>query len=437
MISPRQGATSPRLEVEHDPAEFGFDATRLGRIDSYLQRYVEDGALPGWQFVLTRGGHVAHTATGGCRDRERDLPVEADTLFRIYSMTKPVTSVAAMMLYELGAFQLSDPVSNFLPAFGDVRVYTGGSDLRPSTVPATEPVRMIHLLTHTAGLTYGFFRQHPVDAMYRAAHLDGSGEHPVADLADLCDRIAALPLLFQPGSEWAYSMATDVLGRVVEVISGQRLGEFFTERIFEPLGMTDTGFGVRDDQLPRLARLYAQQPGGGLQPADGVGANVDRPALELGGGGLISSAHDYHRFTQMLLRGGELDGHRLLSPRTVRFMTRNHLPGNADLEQFGRPLYSEVPMRGTGFGLGFSVDLEPPATGRPGSAGAYAWGGAASTLFWVDPADQLTAMFFTQVFTLHPLALRGALRQVVYQSLVDEGPSAHGIGTGRSARSMP
>jgi CubicO group peptidase (beta-lactamase class C family) len=424
------------LEVERDPAELGFDAARLDRIDAYLQRYVDDGALPGWQFVLTRHGDVVHTATGGRRDRERDLPVEPDTLFRIYSMTKPVTSVAAMMLYELGAFQLSDPVSTFLPAFADVRVYAGGSDLRPSTVPATEPVRMIHLLTHTAGLTYGFFRQHPVDALYRAAILDGSGEASAADLGELCDRIAGIPLLFQPGSEWAYSMATDVLGRVVEVLSGQRLGEFFAQRIFSPLGMTDTGFGVRDDQLPRLARLYAQQPGG-LSPADGVGASVDRPKLELGGGGLISSAHDYHRFTQMLLRGGELDGHRLLSPRTVRFMTRNHLPGNADLEQFGRPLYSEVPLRGAGFGLGFSVDLEPPATGRPGSAGTYAWGGAASTLFWVDPVEQLTAMFFTQVFTLRPLALRGALRQVVYQALVDDGHCRQSLGTSDSTRIAP
>jgi CubicO group peptidase (beta-lactamase class C family) len=408
-----------RLDAECDPSELGFDAGRLGRIDAHLNGYVEDGALAGWQFVLTRGGRVAHVATGGHRDRERGLPVEPDTLFRIYSMTKPITSVAAMMLYELGAFQLSDPVSTFLPSFADVRVYAGGSDLRPSSVPATEPVRMIHLLTHTAGLTYGFFRQHPVDAMYRAANLDAGGG--LSDLGELCDRMAAIPLLFQPGSEWAYSMATDVLGRVVEVISGQRLGEFFAQRIFAPLGMVDTGFGARDGQLPRLARLYAQQPGG-LLPADEPAANVDRPTLELGGGGLTSSAHDYHRFTQMLLRRGELEGNRLLGPRTVRFMTRNHLPGGADLEQFGRPLYSEVPMRGAGFGLGFSVDLQPPATGRPGSAGTFAWGGAAGTLFWVDPVEQITAMFFTQVFPLRPLALRGTLRQLVYQALVDDGP---------------
>lgn len=409
------------LKIEQDPAELGFDASRLARIDAYLQQYVEERAVPGWQFVLTRGGQLAHTATSGLRDLEGDLPVEPDTLFRIYSMTKPVTSVAAMMLYELGAFQLSDPVSRFLPAFADVRVYTGGGDLRPTTVPAIEPVRMIHLLTHTAGLTYGFFRQHPVDAIYRAHGLDGAGERSIADLGELCERLAEAPLLFQPGSEWAYSRATDVLGRVVEVISGQSLGDFFAERIFAPLGMSDTSFGVRDGGRSRLAKLYAQSAHG-LRPAEEAAGLVDEPTLELGGGGLTSSAADYHRFTQMLLRGGELDGARLLGPRTVRFMTRNHLPGGADLERFGRPLYSETPMRGAGFGLGFSVDLEPPATERPGSAGTYAWGGAASTLFWVDPVEQLTAMFFTQVFPLRPLPLRGVLRQLVYQAIVDDGP---------------
>lgn len=410
------------LRTEHDPAELGFDAVRLGRIDAYLERCVDEGTVPGWQFVLSRCGHVVHTATGGRRDRERDLPVEPDTLFRIYSMTKPVTSVAAMILYELGEFQLSDPVSLFLPAFADVRVYAGGSDQHPATVAATEPIRMVHLLTHTAGLTYGFFRQHPVDAMYRARGLDGVGERSLSGLGDLCDRIADVPLLFQPGAEWAYSRATDVVGRVVEVISGQTLGDFFARRIFGPLGMSDTGFGARSGQGSRLARLYTQEPEG-LRPADAAGALVDEPALESGGGGLISTAGDYHRFTQMLLRGGELDGARVLGSRTVEFMTRNHLPGGADLESFGRPLYSESPMRGTGFGLGFSVDLVPPATGRPGSIGTYAWGGAASTQFWVDPVEQLTAMFFTQVLPPRPLALRGTLRQLVYQALVDDPPS--------------
>lgn len=410
------------IEAEADPAELGFDPARLTRIDDYLQRYVDDGLLPGWQFVLTRRGRVVHESSAGLRDREKGLPTGHDALFRIYSMTKPITSVAAMMLYERGAFQLSDPVSNFIPSFADVRVYAGGSDRAPTTVPATEPMRMVHLLTHTSGLSYGFLRQHPVDAIYRENGLDAAMESGLS-LAGLCDRLAGLPLLFQPGSEWAYSMATDVLGRVVEVISGQTLGEFFAEHIVGPLGMTDTRFRVGDAPDDRLARLYLQTLSG-LEPGDHLAAGVDRAAFEAGGGGLISSAHDYHRFTQMLLRGGELDGRRLLGSRIVAFMTRNHLPGNVDLDQYGRPLYSESPMRGTGFGLGFSVDRDAAAAGRPGSPGTYGWGGVAGTRFWVDPVEQMTALFFTQVFTLTPLPIRETLRQLVYQALVDTPPPA-------------
>jgi CubicO group peptidase (beta-lactamase class C family) len=403
------------MNIEADPIEAGFDPARLARIDDYLRRYVDEGLLPGWQLVITRGGHIVHAATAGHRDRERATPIGHDSLFRIYSMTKPVTSVAAMMLYERGAFQLTDPVGGILDAFAAPRVYSGGSDLRMSTVPATEPMRMAHLLTHTSGLTYGFLRQHPVDAAYRAAGLDGSAG---LGLADLCDGLAAVPLLFQPGSEWAYSMATDVLGRVVEVLSGRTLEDFFATEIFEPLGMRETRFGVGDAPDSRLARLYSLTDAG-LQPAGGLAAAVDRPSYPSGGGGLISSAHDYHRFTQMLLRGGALDGQRLLGSRTVAYMTRNHLPRGADLADFGRPLYSESPMRGVGFGLGFSVDLDAAAAGRPGSPGTFGWGGMAGTRFWVDPAEELTALFFTQVFTPAPLPVREGLRQLVYQALID------------------
>jgi CubicO group peptidase (beta-lactamase class C family) len=410
------------MDVEIDPREAGFDPARLTRIDNYLRRYVDDQLLPGWQFILTRGGKVVHRATAGHRDRERAVPIGHDSLFRIYSMTKPVTSVAAMMLYERGAFQLNDPVSDVIRSFAEVRVYTGGSAPQPATVPATERVRMVHLLTHTAGLTYGFFRQHPVDAIYRANGLDGSGG---LDLAALCDGLAAAPLLFQPGSEWAYSMATDVLGRVVEVLSGTSLPDFFATEIFGPLGMRETRFGAGAAPDPRLARLYSLTSAG-LAPVDHLAAAVDRPAYPAGGGGLISSAHDYHRFTQMLLRGGELDGHRLLGPRTVAFMARNHLPGGADLAGYGRPVYSESPMRGIGFGLGFSVDLDPAAAGRPGSPGSYGWGGMAGTRFWVDPAEELTALFFTQAFTATPLPVREGLRQLVYQALVDRPPAPTG-----------
>ena len=402
-----------------EPAEVGLDPDRLTRLDRYLQRYVEDGLLPNWQIAVTRRGEIAYTASGGYRDLELGTPVGSDSLFRIYSMTKPVTSVAAMMLYEQGVFQLSDPVADILESFADMRVYVGGSDLTPSTVAATEPIRMVHLLTHTAGLTYGFFRQHPVDAIYRESGLDGSTP---MDLATLCDVVAQAPLLFQPGTEWAYSMATDVLGRVVEVLSGRSLSEFLAAEVFGPLGMHDTRFGVGETPDPRLVRLYALTDSG-LVPADDAARGIEHPAHRSGGGGLISSAHDYHRFTQMLLRGGELDGVRLLGSRTVDFMTRNHLPGGVDLAAYGRPLYSESPMPGVGFGLGFSVDLDPAATGRPGSPGTYGWGGMAGTRFWVDPAEELTALFFTQAFTSTPLPVREGLRQLVYQALTDRPPA--------------
>ncbi len=337
-------------------------------------------------------------------------------------MTKPITSVAAMILYEEGGFELTDPVSSFIPSFADVRVYAGGSDLRQVTVPAAEPVRIWHLLSHTAGLTYGFHRVHPVDAMYRAAGFEWSTPAGV-DLAGACDIWAGIPLLFQPGTEWNYSVATDVLGRVIEVVSGQRLDEFFAARILRPLGMTDTGFYAGDTQLPRLAALYTRGSGGSAVRLDALGDAARRPPAMLGGGGgLVSTAADYNRFTQMLLHrtdspAGELDGTRLLSPRTVRYMARNHLPGGVDLETFGRPLYAESPFRGVGFGLGFAVVIDPVAGKVLCSAGELSWGGAASTTFWIDPAEELTVSFFTQLLPSSTYPIRPQLRQLVYQAL--------------------
>src|SRR6201997_2493515 len=246
------------LKVEVDPAEAGFAADRLHRLDDNFARYVDDGLLAGWLLTISRHGKLAYVSHYGHRDREAGLEVTPDTLWRIYSMTKPVTSVAAMMLYEEGRFEPPDPVSKFIPSFAGVRVYTGGSDQRPVTVPATEPVRIWHLLTHTAGLTYGFHRTTPVDAMYRAAGFD-LGLRP-GTLEESCDIWASLPLLFQPGSEWNYSVATDVLGRVVEVAAGQPLDEFFAQRIFGPLGMTDTSFYAAPEDLDRLAALYGLGP---------------------------------------------------------------------------------------------------------------------------------------------------------------------------------
>ena len=404
--------------MEVDPADAGFDATRLKRIDAHFARYVDEGLLPGWLAVVSRYGRIIHTGSGGQRDMEAGLPVEPDTLWRIYSMTKPITSVAAMMLYEEGLLDLDDPVANWLPEFAAPSVYVKGSSLRPVTEPATEPIRVWHLLTHTAGLSYGFHHANPVDALYRAAGHEWSTP-PGADLAECVRQWASLPLVFQPGSEWNYSVATDVLGRLVEVISGLPLDVFFSERIFAPLGMTETGFWT--EETGRLAALYLPAPKTRRAVRnDAFGAlGTTRPDCLSGGGGLVSTAGDYHRFTQMLLRGGELDGVRLLAPRTVGLMASNHLPGHVDLEAFGRPLFAEMPFDGYGFGLGFSV-LEDPVKARTlASAGEFAWGGAASTAFWVDPDEDLTVAFYTQLLPSSTHRIRQQLRQLVYQALID------------------
>jgi CubicO group peptidase (beta-lactamase class C family) len=408
------------LKVEIDPAEAGFGTDRLQRIDRHFARYVDDGRLPGWLLAVTRAGRVVHVSAYGHRDVEAKLPVELDTVFRIYSMTKPVTSVAAMMLYEEGAFELKDPVSRFIPSFADVRVYRQGSSLKPVTEPVTEPVRIWHLLTHTSGLTYGFHYAHPVDAMYRAAGFEW-GSPSGMDLAACCDAWAAFPLLFQPGTEWNYGVSTDVLGRVVEVASGQSLDRFFEERIFRTLGMDDSAFFVDAGDVERLAALYTPDSATGravrLDPLGNLA--LEPPHASSGGGGLVSTAADYHRFSQMLLNEGELDGVRLLGSRTVRYMTENHLPGGADLEMIGRPLFSETTFDGTGFGLGFSVLADPVKNKVLASPGEFAWGGAASTAFWVDPVEQLTALFFTQLLPSSTHPIRPQLKQLVYQALVD------------------
>ncbi|HEY1624494.1 MAG TPA: serine hydrolase domain-containing protein [Streptosporangiaceae bacterium] len=411
------------LKVEADPAEVGLDADRLRRIDGRLARYVDEGLLAGWLVSVSRRGRLAHVSCYGSRDLEAGLPVEPDTLWRLYSMTKPVTSVAAMMLYEEGAFELTDPVARFIPSFADARVYTGGSDQKPVTVPAAGPVRIWHLLTHTAGLTYGFHRVHPADALYRAAGFEWAWP-PGMDLAGACDVWAGIPLLFQPGAEWNYSVATDVLGRVVEVASGQRLDDFFSTRIFGPLRMNDTGFYAGEQQAGRLAALYGRGRDGRAARLDAIGeAARTPPSMLSGGGGLVSTAADYHRFTQMLLHradspAGELDGVRLLSPRTVAYMARNHLPGGVDLETYGRPLFAEAPFRGVGFGLGFAVVIGPVAGKVVCSAGELSWGGAASTAFWIDPGEELTVSFFTQLLPSSTYPIRSQLRQLVYQSLI-------------------
>ena len=412
------------LKIEADPAEVGLDPQRLARIESHFSRYVDDGRLPGWLVTVRRRGRLAYVASCGSRDTEAGEPVTEDTVWRIYSMSKPITSVAAMMLYEEGALALTDPVSRFIPSFADLRVYTGGSDLKQVTEPVTEPMRVWHLLTHTSGLTYGFHRVNPIDALYRAKGYEW-GSPPGTDLAGACDDWASIPLLFQPGAEWNYSHSTDVLGRVVEVASGQRLDEFFAERIFTPLGMTGTAFWAGPEAAPRLAALYRPDSGGKAVRLDELGHGaLKEPRLLGGGGGLVSTAADYDRFTQMLLPtaaspAGELDGARLLSPRTVDYMGRNHLPGGVDLEAFGRRLFAEAPFHGVGFGLGFAVVIDPVPGKVVCSAGELSWGGAASTAFWLDPAQELTVSFFTQLMPSSTHPIRPELRTLVYQALTD------------------
>jgi CubicO group peptidase (beta-lactamase class C family) len=407
-----------KLEVEAEPGEVGFDADRLERVGSHFRRYVDDGKLAGWTIAVARRGRVALLEHHGLADVEAQRPVADDTLWRIYSMTKPITSVAALMLYERGAFELTDPVSRFIPEFADVRVYAAGSAANPSTVPALEPVRIWHLLTHTAGLTYGWHHAHAVDEVYRAKGFEFGAPRGM-DLAGACAAWAGMPLLFQPGSEWNYSVATDVLGRVVEVASGKSLDTFLADEVFGPLGMDDTAFWVRPGERERLAALYVLNPAGGLLRNAAMGDAATRePSFLSGGGGLVSTAADYHRFTQMLARGGELDGARLLGPHTVAYMTRNHLPGDADLEAFGRPLHAESSARGVGFGLGVSVVIDAAAEKAVTHDGEFAWGGLASTAFYVDPVAEVTAMFFTQLMPSSAYPIRPQLRTLVNQALV-------------------
>ena len=399
------------VPVEADPAELGFDPARLTRIDRCFDRYVDDGRLPAWQVVVTRHGRVVHGAGRTC---------PADALWRIFSMTKPVTSVAAMSLWEEGAFTLDTPVAHFIPAFADARVYVRGGAPDPLTVPLERPVTMWNLLTHTAGLTYGFHHVHPVDELYRDAGFE-YGTPPGLDLEGCCEAWARLPLLFQPGAEWAYSVATDVLGRVIEVITGQPLDEAVTERVLGPLGMTDTAFGATaPGAAGRLVPLHTADPQTGTAVPDArrSAPAKSRPAALSGGSGLVSSAADYRRFADMLASGGAHDGGRLLSRATLDAMASNQLPGGADLERFGRPLGGVTTFGGTGFGLGLAVTVDPVAARMPAARGEVSWSGAASTWFFVDRASGVAAVFLTQVMpsSSHP-ELKPLLRTLVAQAL--------------------
>ncbi|WND33811.1 serine hydrolase domain-containing protein [Streptomyces sp. BB1-1-1] len=407
--------TAP-LRQEVDPSAAGLDPKALDRLDRHFARQVDEGRLPGFLVAVARGGRVAHLTVHGRRDVAAGLPVAADTLWRIYSMTKPVTSVAALMLVEEGRLSLDDPVARYLPAFAEPRVYVEGSADDVITRPAAGPILVRHLMTHTAGLTFGFYHAHPVDELYRAAGLESS-VRPGAGLAETVDLYASLPLQFEPGTRWNYSVASNVLGRLVEVVSGQSLDTYCAERIFRPLGMTDTGFHVTDEQAGRLAELYGETDGGGIEPVPGLPLR-GRPRFLSGSGGLVSSAYDVHRFTELLRRRGELDGVRLLAPGTVDLMTRNHLPGDADLRAYGsHPAHDEPGNDGVGFGLGVSVVIDPARTQAPSGLGTYGWSGVATTTFWVDPGRDLTVQFMTQVRPKSSHTVYPDLKRLVHEAV--------------------
>ena len=396
----------------------GFDAARLGRIDDWMARYVDSGRLPGAAVCILRRGEVAWRARAGMRDVDARAPWTDDTLVRIYSMTKPVATVGLMTLYEEGLFRLDDPVADYLPELAGLVALRPGAERLDDVEPLARPLTVHHLLTHTAGFTYGF-NGGVLGAAYEARRV-GFGPRG-AGLEAAVRRLAEMPLAFQPGARWNYGVSTDVVGRLVEVLSGRTLDVCLRERVLAPLGMDDTGFACPRAASGRLAALYEAREGGGMATVEtGAGsAFLDgRVATFSAGGGLISTMADYARFAEMLRRGGALDGVRLLAPRTVRFMTQNHLPG--DLASMGQPVFAEVSFAGVGFGLGFWVMLDPARAHVSGNPGDYGWGGRASTVFLVDPAEEMVAIFLTQLLPSSAYPLRSELRALIYQALTDE-----------------
>ena len=403
-----------------DPKEVSLDATRLKNIDKHFKRYVDEGRLAGFAVAVARRGEVAHFGMYGHKDSETSASITSDTMYRIYSMTKPVTSIALMMLVEQGLLQLTDPVSKFIKSFGETRVWNTGTILKPMTAALTEPIRVWHLLTHTSGLTYGFNYADVVDDMYRRAGFE-TGLSYNESLEVVCDKIASLPLVFQPGSSWNYSMATDVVGRIIEVISKMPLDEFLEKNIFAPLGMTDTAFFVPEEKRSRVSSLYRyDEVNHSKIKLDTLGnSSLENPKFLSGGGGLISTAGDYFKFIKMLEGRGKSGDVRIVSSRTIDLMTQNHLPNNADISTFGRPIGEEFLYDGLGFGLGFSVVVDQAKTRVACPKGTFAWGGMASTAFWVDPVNEISAMFFTQLIPSGVYPIRQYLRSLVYASLID------------------
>lgn len=399
------------------PEEVGFSARRLSRIGAVIQGYVDQKKLAGVIAAVARHGKVVYHECFGMMDVKSAKPMQFDTIFRIYSMTKPITSVALMMLYEQARFQLTDPVSRYIPAFSRIKVFESITEAGLQVVDLDREITIRDLLTHTASLGYGFAQDSPVESMYRESHFF---EVPLyllrVPLREMVRRLVELPLLCQPGAGWSYSVATDVVGYLVELISGMPLDAFLEKTIFQPLRMKDTGFYVPDAKLDRFAALYGPAEGGGVKLLDApITSPYTKPPAGLSGGvGLVSTTTDYMRFAQMLLNGGELDGARLLGRKTVELMRTNHLPDELIPIQI-RP----HTLHGCGFGLGFRVLVHAAQAGRLGSEGQFGWGGYASTSFFVDPGEGLIGLLLTQLAPSRHYPIRDDFKVLVYQALVD------------------
>jgi CubicO group peptidase (beta-lactamase class C family) len=399
------------------PKEAGLSPERLERITEHLDRnYIAPRKIAGCQALVARHGHVAYFRSLGNMDLERARPMADDTIFRIYSMTKPITSVALMMLFEQGHFQLNDPVYKFIPEWRHHRVWVSGEGDAMETREPARPMTMRHVLSHTGGLTYGMTR-HPVDRVYQE---QGINRKPGETLRSFIEKLARVPLRYDPGDRWMYSFSTDVCAYLVEAISGKRFDTFLQEMLFGPLGMPDTSFTVAPANAHRLSANYQRQPDKTIALVDGPERStyLKQPTFLSGGGGLTSTTADYLRFCEMLRRGGELDGTRVLGKRTIELMTKNHLSGNRTLTDMAIGAFSETAYEGIGFGLGFATTLSEVVSGSLGQGDFY-WGGAASTIFWVDPREDLVVIFMTQVMPSATFNFRGQLKNIVYSSIVD------------------
>jgi CubicO group peptidase (beta-lactamase class C family) len=401
-----------------DPQSLGFDPERLARLDRFIaEKYLQPGLLPHAQLLVARDGIPVHFSAQGAA-RADGAPLREDAIFRIASMSKPITSVAFMMLMEEGRVALDTLVADVIPEFAGLRVYEGGGGGSPFvTRDAERPMLMLDLLRHTSGLTYDFQYHSNVDAAYRERKLDML--RPTFTLDELVETLGSLPLEFSPGEAWNYSVSTDVVGLVVERVSGLPFADFLGGRIFAPLGMNDTGFNVPPDKRGRLTDAWYLHPKKGRIVYDSAAESswAEPPMLAGGGGGLVSTTADYHRFCRMLLGGGVLEDVRILGRKTIDLMTRNHLPGGGDLQGLSRSMFSEAIYAGQGFGLGFAVNLDPAKAMVPGSAGEFYWGGIFSTYFFVDPVERVSMIFMTQLMPSSSYPIRRQLKTMLYGAL--------------------